>query len=337
MKKNVNSELYFKAESMGPSKSENTGSSKLSNDSDARKKGLAKGVFITGLISLFVLVGLGVVIYTLYSHERTRQLGLIESQRQSFAELLTARDSTINEWLTTFDQIEKDLGTIVQKENLINVESTDSELSQDKRQQILDDIKNINTLLDLNKKKIAALNAELKKSGGSITGLQEKVAELENMIKQRENEITELKLALTNKDFEIDQLNTRVTDLQISVAQKDEKISKQTDEINTAYLVYGTYKDLKERGIVSKEGGFLGLGKKESLIEDFADSLFSQIDVTQTKTIPVNSKKAKLITNHPTNSYEMIHEDEKTIAFIEIKDPVEFWKISKYAVVEIGE
>ncbi len=322
---------------MDHSKTESKGQSAMIVGTDARKRGVTRGAFITGIVSLVILVVLGVVVYTLYSRERSRQLGLMESQRQSFAELLTARDSTINEWLTTFNQIEKDLGTIVQKENLINVETTGSELSQDKRQRILDDIQHINTLLDLNKKKIAALNAELKKSGGSISGLQEKVTELEDLVRQRETEIAELKVSLTNKDFEIDQLNTRVGDLQISVAQKDEEISRQTDEMNTAYFVYGTYKDLRDRGIVSREGGFLGLGRTESLKQDFPDSLFSQIDVTQTKSIPVNSGKARLITEHPTNSYEMIQQDEKTIAYIEIKNPDEFWKISKYAVVEIGE
>jgi peptidoglycan hydrolase CwlO-like protein len=337
MKKNEETNPTWQSESKGHSKGESKGQSTMNNDPDAKKKGVTRGAFVTGIVSLVILVVLGAVVYTLYNRERNRQLSLMESQRQSFAELLTARDSTINEWLTTFNQIEKDLATIVQKENLINVESTGSELSQDKRQRILDDIQHINTLLDQNKKKIAALNSELKKSGGTIKGLQEKITELENMVKQRESEVAELKISLTNKDFEIDQLNTRVSDLQISVAQKDEEINKQTSEMNTAYLVYGTYKDLRDRGIVSKEGGFLGLGRTESLIQDFPDSLFSQVDVTQTKTIPVNSRKARLITEHPTDSYEMVHQDEKTIAYIEIKNPDEFWKISKYAVVEIGE
>jgi hypothetical protein len=53
------------------------------------------------------------------------------------------------------------------------------------------------------------------------------------------------------------------------------------------------------------------------------------------KTIPVNCKNAKLITEHPSGSYEMIRENEKQIAYIAIKDPEEFWKISKYAVVEL--
>jgi peptidoglycan hydrolase CwlO-like protein len=334
MKKNEENNPVLKSESTGPTKKEGTN---LKLSADDRKKGFTRGAFVTGLVSLIILVTLGIVIYTLYNRERTRQIGLIESQRQSFAELLTARDSTINEWMTTFNQIERDLATVVQKENLINMESSGSELSQDKRQRILEDIQHINSLLDQNKKKIAALNAELRKSGGTIKGLQEKITELENMIKQRETEIADLKVTLTNKNFEIDQLNSKVNDLQISVAQKDEEINSKTTEMNTAYLVSGTYKDLRDRGIVSKEGGFLGLGRTEALIRDFPDSLFNQIDVTQTMTIPVNSRKARLISEHPTNSYEMVHKNEKTIAYIEIKNPDEFWKISKYAVVEIGE
>ena len=329
MKKNEENNPYFT--------NENKGGMKENKDSDTRKKGGAGGAFTIGLISLFLLITAGIVAYTLYNRERAEQLALMESQRLSFEDMLIARDSTINEWMLTLDQIEENLETILQKENLISVQSTDAEFTPDRKVQILDDIKQINTLLDLNKKKIAALNAELKKSGGAIKGFQERISELEMSIKQRESEITDLKMALVNKNFEIEQLNTRMTDLQITIAHQDEEISNQIDEMNTAYLAYGTYKDLKEKGIISKEGGFLGLGKKESLVEDFADSLFSQVDITDLRSIPVNSKDARLITEHPTNSYELIHEEEDKIAYIEIKDPDIFWKISKYAVVEIIE
>jgi hypothetical protein len=71
-------------------------------------------------------------------------------------------------------------------------------------------------------------------------------------------------------------------------------------------------------------------------MEDFPDSLFAEIDVTETKTIPVNSKSVKLITEHPTGSYQLVRENENLISYIEIKDPAEFWRISKYAVVELG-
>ena len=73
------------------------------------------------------------------------------------------------------------------------------------------------------------------------------------------------------------------------------------------------------------------------MVENFNDSSFVQVNITEMKTIPVNSKAVKLITDHPTNSYALIRDNSNKIAYIEIKDPDEFWKITKYAVVEIGK
>jgi hypothetical protein len=305
------------------------------NERKAKKEGMKKGVMITVIISFILLLTGGMVVNSLYKDEQKKHLAIVENQKLSFTELLTSRDSVINEWMLTFDEIEKDLNTVKEKENIITMKSSDKEFSKDKKQQILKDIEYINTLLDQNKKKISSLSAQLKSSGGTIKGLQVKIAELEASMKQRETEIADLKVALTQKDFEIGQLNTRMTEQQIAIAQKDEKISNQTAEMNKGFVAYGTYKSLKAKGLLTKEGGFIGLGKKKSLLEDFSDSAFTQVNISETKSIPVNSKTAKLITDHPKSSYELVRDKNNRIASIEIKDPEQFWKISKYAVVEI--
>lgn len=302
----------------------------------AKNEGVVKGAQITALIALVVLIAAGVIFYSMYKREQQRQIAMMEDQKYSFTELLTQRDSTINDWVLTFDQIEKNLQSIKEKEKIIATNAADREFSKDRKQQIMEDINYINTLLDQNKKKIASLNAQLKKSGGTIKGLEIKITELEAAMKQSEIEITDLKTALTEKNFKIEQLNGTVSNMQVAIEQKDQTISTQTAEINKAYVTAGTFKSLKAKGLVSKEGGFLGLGKSKSLKENFPDSLFAQIDITVTKTIPVNSKSAKLLTEHPTGSYEMIHQDKDKIAYIEITDPNQFWKISKYAVVEVS-
>jgi hypothetical protein len=303
----------------------------------ARNEGVVKGAQIAALIGLVLLIAAGVIFYSMYKHEQKRQAALIEDQKSSFTELLTQRDSTINDWVLTFDQIEKDLQSIKEKEKIITLNANDREFSKDRKQQIVEDIQYINTLLEQNKKKIASLNDQLKKSGGTIRGLQNKITELEAAMKQSESEIADLKTALTEKNFKIEQLNTTVGSMQATIEQKDQTINIQIAEMNKAYITSGTFKTLKAKGLVSKEGGFLGLGKNKSLKENFPDSLFSQIDKTVTKTIPVNSKTAKLITEHPAGSYELVREGKDKIAYIAIKDPDQFWKISKYAVVEIGK
>jgi len=302
---------------------------------NARKEGATRGALITGLISVIFIIGLGLIVYSIYKRDHNSQLALMENQKLLFTEQLNERDSMINDWLTTFDEIERNLSEIKQKEKIINVQASNSEFSKGKKEQVLEDIRYINTLIDENKKKIAQLNAQLKKSGNTIAGLQAKITGLEETMRQYETQIADLKANLVEKDFQIEQLNTRMFALQDTIVHKTETINNQTDKLNQAYLATGTYKDLREKGLVSKEGGFLGIGRKESLKEDFPDSLFDMIDITRMRTIPVNSKKAKLITEHPTDSYQLIRKNENTIAYIEIKNPSEFWKISKYAVVQV--
>jgi hypothetical protein len=302
--------------------------------STARKEGVQKGAWISGAIGLVIIVLITVFGYTTYNNAQHRQLAVIENQKKAFTELLTSRDSVINEWMITFDQIEKDLNMIKEKENIISIQSANTEFSKDKKQAILNDIEYINSMLDQNKKKITSLTAQLKNSGGEIKGLQVKIASLEATMKLRETEVSDLKVALVGKDFEIGQLNTRMNDQQVAIAQKDEKISNQTNEMNKAYVAYGTYKDLKAKGLVTKNGGFLGIGKKENMITNFKDSSFTIVNINEMKEIPVNSRIAKLITDHPKGSYEMIADGKNKISRIEIKDPEQFWKISKYAIVE---
>jgi len=301
----------------------------------ARKEGRLKGIITTSVISLILLVGLGILTCYLHKRDHNAQVALFRNQEAAFTQKLTERDSMLNDWLVTFDEIEKNLRMIREKEKIITVNSAGSEISKSKREQILEDIRSINSLLEENKNKITRLNAQLKKSGNTIAGLQTRVNELEANIAKQETEITLLKASLDNKDFEIGQLNSKVVALNDTLTMKDEVIGEQTYKLNQAFIISGTFRDLKDKGLLSKEGGFLGIGRKESLANSFADSIFTEIDITQITTIPVNSRKVKLVTEHPANSYELIKESENQIASLAIVDPAEFWKVSKYAVVEI--
>jgi len=306
------------------------------NENKVRKEGVVKGIRTTSIIGLIILIVIGIVFYSMYKREHMQQLNLMENQKTALTGQITARDSVINEWISTFDEIEKNLAMIKEKEKIITMNSSDRELSKERKDQVIEDIRYINTLLEQNKKKIASLNAQLKKSGGTIKALQNKITELEASIKQSETDIQDLKTSLAQKDVEIEQLNTQVTGMQTTINLKDEKINDQTEKINTAYFVSGTYKELKAKGLVTKEGGFIGLGKKEALLENFSDSAYTKINILETKTIPVNSKKAKLITEHPSGSYEFVrNNNDDTIEYVEISNPEQFWKISKYAVLEI--
>ena len=54
--------------------------------------------------------------------------------------------------------------------------------------------------------------------------------------------------------------------------------------------------------------------------------------ISELDEIPLNSTEARLMTTHPSNSYELI-KDEDAYLIIKIKDPQSFWSSSKYLVV----
>jgi hypothetical protein len=303
----------------------------LQNDKEAAVK---KGIVNTSVIGIIILLVVGIIGFSLYNHDHKKLVALMNEQKTSLTDKITARDSVIGEWITTFDDIERNIALIKEKEKLITVNSSNAEVAKDKKMQVLEDIKYINTLLEQNKKKIASLTAQLKKSGGTMKVLQAKIAGLEASMKQNETEIADLKTALVDKKFEVEQLNVQMTVMQDTIAKKDEKINTQTYEMNKAFYIVGTYKELKAKGMLTKEGGFIGLGKTESLTGNFPEDAFVQVDITALKSIEINSKSAKLISEHPAGSYELVLNKDKHVVSIDIKDPTQFWRISKYAVVE---
>ena len=86
-------------------------------------------------------------------------------------------------------------------------------------------------------------------------------------------------------------------------------------------------------GVITKEGGFIGLGKNTVLKNDFNKSYFNEIKIDELSELTLGVKTVELITSHPSNSYEMIGSN-KVDKFI-ILDADLFWSNSKYLVLEV--
>ncbi len=100
-------------------------------------------------------------------------------------------------------------------------------------------------------------------------------------------------------------MNVSIDSLSVVYEEQTEVVEKQVKVLNTAYYCYGTFKELKEQGVVTKEGGFIGLGRTEKLTDDFNKKYFTQIDITETTSIDIFSKKVKIVTTHPSGSYKL--------------------------------
>ncbi len=302
-----------------------------SNDRPVRKSSRT-GMILSIILGILVIVAVIEIISVNKNYKRQKEVNAnLSSENQRLNTNLAERDSLTTDLMATFDQIENDLNVVKQKRNIISMQSNDPEFRKDKRKSILKDIQMMNSLLDESKSRIASLSKKLKESGLKIAGLEEKIQSLSVMLEARDADINDLKKFLEEKDFRMAEMNKNLDSMQVVQVKSHQVIQEQENEINKAFFVYGTYKDLKEKGLIVKEGGLI---KRKSLQENLDNKYFTQININEVKTIPIHAKKVELITEHPQNSYNLVEENGE-IAYLEIENPKEFWKISKYAVVEL--
>ena len=123
----------------------------------------------------------------------------------------------------------------------------------------------------------------------------------------------------------INSLNKDVSNLKGESEQKSQTISNQDKQLNTAWYVFGTKKELKEQQI---------LVNGKVLQGNFNKSYFTKIDIRNFKELKLYSKSAKLLTMHPSSSYKL-ERDSKDQYVLRITNPQIFWSTSKYLVVQV--
>ena len=121
-------------------------------------------------------------------------------------------------------------------------------------------------------------------------------------------------------------MNENVNTLAEENKTKTQTVTEQDKQLHTAWYVFGTKSELKEQKIL-KDGDVLKSN-------DFNKDYFTQIDIRTTKEIKLYSKRAELLTTHPTGSYELVKDDKGQLT-LKITNPTEFWSVSRYLVIQV--
>lgn len=294
-----------------------------------------------GIILASVLIVIFAAIGTTYIyHQKQTEVKTLASKNLDLNQLIEKRDSVVNDMVASFNEIENSLKFIKEKRKQLSIEKN-KEGGVEQKQSIINDINLMNKMLEESSKHIADLQKQLKHSGIKMSAFQNKIAALSKTVADQNSDIEQLRKTIEEKDAQVADLNTKVESMQTEIANQNDTIqnklkviSNKTDQLNTGHIAYGTYKELKDKGLLTKEGGFLGLGKTVELANNFDENYFTDLNIKETKTIPLHSKKAFIITEHPDSSYTLVKEDGQ-IAYLQINNPDEFWKASKYAVIEV--
>ncbi|MBP5457312.1 MAG: hypothetical protein J6Y37_12500 [Paludibacteraceae bacterium] len=255
-------------------------------------------------------------------------------QRDSIQQVKDQTEAQMNDYLATIMLVQSNIKNIKETEMGIiqNVEGAEGVTSESK-EKIQESFQSISEYIANSKKQIDQLEADLasaKQSAASFKGI---VAGLKRDLKERTEEIQKLKTQLEEKDIKIAELDKAVSNLQSMQdslskvsAQQAAAIKAQDEELNTAWYIIGTKKDLKAKGL--KEGDL-----KTARVNK---SIFTKVDIREFTGLDLGSKKAKLYTSHPESSFSLDKKSatEKTLVF-KIKDYSSFWASSRILVIQI--
>lgn len=300
------------------------------------KKTQLTTIIIAGFILIVGIVG-GVYVY----NQKEAEIKSLLVEKANTNQLMQQKDSIMFDMDNSFYEIENNLKVIKEKRNQISMVQSTEGGKKNRKQAILEDIKLLDNLVDENNKKIADLEQKLKKSGLSMKSYEKRLQALTETIEAQNTEIAELKKEIEGKNSSLAEYDTRVKSMDQDLKNKVDTINykqqvivDKTNKLNTAHVALGTFKQLKEEGIVSREGALLGVGGSKAIQENFDSKYFTELDIRTTKTIALNAKKAVVISEHPSSSYKLVEENGQ-IAYLQIENPAEFWRISKYAVIQV--
>ncbi len=280
---------------------------------------------------VYVMMG-GAALLSLNSCKQEKTASAVDNlaQSDSLQKIIDQKDNEINDMMGTLNEIQEGFREINEAEHRVSIVK-DGEGSN-KSQQIRENIKFISNAMKRNRELIARLQSQLRES--SVHGEHFKTT-IDNLVKQLNDKDTQLKqlraeldakdIHISELDETINNLNTNVSALSAESNAKSQTISSQDKQLNTAWYVFGTKKELKDQRIV--EGG-------KVLQANFNKSYFTKIDIRVDKVVNLYSKSAKILTTHPSSSYTLTRDANKQYT-LRITNPELFWSTSKYLVVVV--
>jgi len=271
--------------------------------------------------------------------ENSNKFKSMVAERDSIAIAKQALDSNYTQTLALMNDIEAGFAVINQNESQmqLNLKGVEGK-SMDKRQMIAAQMTAIKETMEQNRSKIAELQRLNAKTGKSNVMLTETINRLNKEMKEKNALIESLQNELNQKNIKIDELTNTVADQSKNISnqqnvmeEQKSTIKMQDSNINSVWYVVATSKELKSAKIITNAGLFQ---PKKVLESDFDNKAFTKVDKRTTLSISTNSKRIKIFTIHPANSYELVKGEDNLIT-IKITNTANFWSVSKYLIVQI--
>jgi chromosome segregation ATPase len=252
----------------------------------------------------------------------------LQQQRDSLARVIEQKDHEINDMMATMNDVTEGFRAISEAEQRVTLAREDEGTSSADR--IRENMQFIQQTMQQNRELINKLRSQLRQSSVRGDQLRRTLDNLTQQLEEKDASLKALQAELQAKDVKIGELSDQVEDLSSHVSalreetsQKSQTIVSQDKQLNTAWFVFGTKKELKEQNIIQD-------GKV--LQSNFNRDYFTKIDIRVDKEIRLYSRSARVLTSHPASSYSLVQDANKQYT-LRITNPQLFWSTSKYLVV----
>lgn len=287
-----------------------------------------------------IILGIGASIFLMSSCvESSQKYKDLLARADSLSTIATAQNAELEGMLADINDITVGMQSLRDAEHLLTLEAEKENKSGSKSKQQLARLKNdvqaITEAIAGYKSQIAGLEGKNKRQSAEFKKL---IASLNAELEVRSEKITEItgQLAAKNKELavkvqEVEHLTQNVDSLDKKTKSQKMTIAEQDQAIHMANYLIGSRKQLKDAEVISRQGIFCPpIVSSQAQKADFVN-----IDIRETKSIQTNSKKAKLLSVHPVDSYTLeAGEDGNMI--LKIDDENAFWKQTKYLVIMVG-
>lgn len=250
------------------------------------------------------------------------------AQSDSLRQVISQKDNEINDMMGTLNEIQDGFNEINAAENRVTIAKGGEGAS--KEQQIRENIQFIAKTMKHNRELIAKLRNQLKQSSVKGDALKNTLENLSKQLEEKDKQLQQMRAELDAKDIHITELDEAINNLHTNVnnlanesSKKSQVINSQDKQLNTAWFVFGTRKELKEQRIIEGD---------KVLQSNFNKNYFTKIDIRVDKEIKLYSKYAKVLTMHPSSSY-LLQRDANKQYTLKITNPEIFWSTSKYLVI----
>lgn len=252
------------------------------------------------------------------------------AKNEQLQSALNVRDSVITAMASTFATIEANLNSIKEQESIITINAKGIEGASNE-ESINNDINLIYKMMLDNRNRVENLQQLLRQANIKNADLQKSIDQLVAKIEAKDAEIASLRQRLEEMNINICLLDSALNQELGHRIENEATIARQDADLHTGYYIIGSERELKDVGVLDKRGKF-ALGSRKAVAE-FNHDIFSIIDIRKTQSFPLSTKKANVVTAHPTSAYK-IYGDRKADSLV-ITNYEEFWRASKYLVIVV--